>query len=512
MPFRFLSDSRFIFLSLNFLVLSMINLSMAQSAIPVNSGQKLLPQYWQTIGYGYALEVIDDEVTFYDIAKQHCTRNQLLTSDYAGTPASQWIRLKVEGTAELNWHAIHPAELIALEALPSACQSDGKVEKGMNVKTDAKINTNPIKNFEVFWATYAEHYPYSKKQNWDWQQRYPVWRSMVNLQTTDNELADIFSQIINQIRDGHAVLEDKDGRDLGDIDTRLLAYEYRLRQAWKKDEDYRYFWPFQRDKFTKWGNNIVNNYLTLSRSMKKDLQQSSLQERELPGAKILQKNALDIYYNNFHFGLLKNNVSYLRIDGMARFTKENNYENWLLAVDEVMQQLLPNIHKRNGLIIDLRNNGGGTDLVSLRLLSYLINVNTRIGAKATMEKGQLGAAQDIWVSPSSSSGYQGPIVTLTSQGTASAAEIMLMGLLARGNSTLIGEPSNGSFSDILPKQLPNGWTFGLSNQIYFDVNGVDHEEVGFSVSEYIPFLDVAQLDKGEDLALEKAISLLSKQH
>jgi len=28
--------------------------------------------------------------------------------------------------------------------------------------------------------------------------------------------------------------------------------------------------------------------------------------------------------------------------------------------------------------------------------------------------------------------------------------------------TLIGEPSNGALFDVLPKELPNGWDFGLS--------------------------------------------------
>ncbi len=49
------------------------------------------------------------------------------------------------------------------------------------------------------------------------------------------------------------------------------------------------------------------------------------------------------------------------------------------------------------------------------------------------------------------------------------------------NVQRIGSPSKGIFSDILDKKLPNGWEFGLSNQVYQDNQGKSYEAKGIPV-------------------------------
>jgi carboxyl-terminal processing protease len=436
-----------------------------------DDSNKMESKYWQTRGYGYLIEVFNDRVTFFDMTQQTCVRNNSVSSEYKDSSAASWITIDESGSASLDWHALHPVELIPLATLPSLCSPE-------NIKRN-----NPIDNFEVFWWTYAENFPYSEKQNWNWQNKHPIWRSKISEKSNEDDLSDIFEKIINQLRDGHASMINAKHNDVIDVEARLLSYEYRLRQAWKKDDDYEYFWPYVRDHFRAWERILKNNYAI--------------------------ENTIESHYENFHFFKLKSNISYLRIDGMMGFTEDDSFESLLTAVDDTMKRQIPKINQSNGLIIDLRGNGGGTDLVSLQLLSYLFTKETRIGSKATVLNGKLDNAKDIWVFPSKHSHYSGPIIVLTSQATASAAEIMLIGLSARSDTIVIGEPSNGSFSDILPKQLPNGWVFGLSHQVYLDVNGNDHEEVGIPVSEYVPFLLSKHLEENKDAALDKAIELLS---
>jgi carboxyl-terminal processing protease len=57
---------------------------------------------------------------------------------------------------------------------------------------------------------------------------------------------------------------------------------------------------------------------------------------------------------------------------------------------------------------------------------------------------------------------------VTDRETISAAEILTMCLRALPNVTHIGEATRGSLSDILTKDLPNGWTLNLSNEVYLD--------------------------------------------
>jgi carboxyl-terminal processing protease len=93
--------------------------------------------------------------------------------------------------------------------------------------------------------------------------------------------------------------------------------------------------------------------------------------------------------------------------------------------------------------------------------------------------------------------FVGPIVVLTSEATASAAESFGLGLFARGNVKFIGAPSNGSYSDMLQKQLPNGWTFSLSNEVYVDLSGNNYESVGFPVTQRFDYFDAQALQQGK---------------
>jgi carboxyl-terminal processing protease len=46
------------------------------------------------------------------------------------------------------------------------------------------------------------------------------------------------------------------------------------------------------------------------------------------------------------------------------------------------------------------------------------------------------------------------------------------------NVTHVGETTDGSFSDQLSKQLPNGWRLTLSNEVYLDSQGIAWEGRG----------------------------------
>ena len=47
--------------------------------------------------------------------------------------------------------------------------------------------------------------------------------------------------------------------------------------------------------------------------------------------------------------------------------------------------------------------------------------------------------------------------------------------------TLIGENSEGTFSDMKFKELPNGWTISLSDECYFSADTICYEGKGVSV-------------------------------
>jgi len=76
------------------------------------------------------------------------------------------------------------------------------------------------------------------------------------------------------------------------------------------------------------------------------------------------------------------------------------------------------------------------------------------------------------------------------------------------NVTIMGENSSGDLSDILDKPLPNGWEFGLSNEVYLDHLGKSHEVTGFPPEINVPVVSLEELEDKRNSAIETALSTL----
>jgi C-terminal processing protease CtpA/Prc len=170
-----------------------------------------------------------------------------------------------------------------------------------------------------------------------------------------------------------------------------------------------------------------------------------------------------------------------------------------------MNIFTPIIKQSDGLIIDLRFSMGGSDLVSNKVLSYLIGKELLLGGKQFKTPGGFSEFQKIIISPSKIINYTGSIVVLISQRTPSAAEVFLLGLQARENVTFFGERSYGAFSDALLKALPNGWGITLSNERYLNSQGYNYERIGLPVDKEFEFLKINNIEQGFDIQLDEAI-------
>ena len=71
------------------------------------------------------------------------------------------------------------------------------------------------------------------------------------------------------------------------------------------------------------------------------------------------------------------------------------------------------------------------------------------------------------------------MVELIGIDSVSAAETFTMALMGRSpRVTRIGEHTQGVFSDVLVRQLPNGWRFGLPNERFLTEDGVAFDGPG----------------------------------
>jgi hypothetical protein len=73
--------------------------------------------------------------------------------------------------------------------------------------------------------------------------------------------------------------------------------------------------------------------------------------------------------------------------------------------------------------------------------------------------------------------------------------------------TRIGENTQGVFSDVLERRLPNGWTFGLPNEVYRTAEGAAFDGLGVPPDIAVPVFADGDVVAGRDPVIEKAIPL-----
>jgi C-terminal processing protease CtpA/Prc len=150
------------------------------------------------------------------------------------------------------------------------------------------------------------------------------------------------------------------------------------------------------------------------------------------------------------------------------------------GMNATMKKVLIDLGDTQKIILDLRFNGGGEDVVGLSALSHLVGAEKTVFTKNNKVGESVSEAYPYVLTPQEKT-YSGKVYLFQSHYSASATEVLLLASLSYENIVRIGSPSEGIFSDILEKKLPNGWEFGLSNEIYQDMNGISYEAKGIPV-------------------------------
>jgi len=93
--------------------------------------------------------------------------------------------------------------------------------------------------------------------------------------------------------------------------------------------------------------------------------------------------------------------------------------------------------------------------------------------------------------------------------TVSAGEAFTQAMLDRTpRPVLIGENTQGVFSDMLDRQLPNGWWFALPDEEYLTPAGTTYDITGVPPDLAVPTLTPEQFADRTDPAFRTALSVL----
>ena len=191
--------------------------------------------------------------------------------------------------------------------------------------------------------------------------------------------------------------------------------------------------------------------------------------------------------------MLSDDIGYLRLTQFKQKTDEEARD----AVRDMVRQ------GARGMILDLRNNGGGLLDVSVKIVSMFVKdglvVETRGRAERANEKYFANPALHM---------TDMPLAVLINGGSASASEIVAGALMDRGRASLVGEKSfgKGSVQTLFP--LTDGSGVYVTIARYYTPSGRVIDHVGLT-----PNIEVkGELDRDatKDAQLQRAIAEVKK--
>ncbi len=309
---------------------------------------------------------------------------------------------------------------------------------------------DPRGNFEALWSILDEHYCFFKEKGVDWDQVHDKYACRIGSEMTREELFIVCADMLDELRDGH---------------VNLSA-------------------PFNTSYYRKWWSDYPQNF---------------------------NKRLIEESYFNFNYrqssgmiyGLLENNIGYIYYENFSATVGEGNLDyalNFLAAA--------------RGLIIDIRDNGGGSLTNVETLVARFIDRRTLVGYishKTGPGHDDFSEPYAITYNPAGPGRvrWAKPVVVLTNRSTFSAANNFASVMKLLPGVRIAGATTGGGSGMPYSSEIPCGWSVRFSACSMLDANGVSTEGGVTPTEGCAVDMDPQDALNGKDTMLEKAMELLN---
>ena len=205
--------------------------------------------------------------------------------------------------------------------------------------------------------------------------------------------------------------------------------------------------------------------------------------------------------SSLRYRVLDDNIGYIRYDSFQKAIGEGN-------LDDVLVYLA----LCRGLIIDIRNNGGGDLTTAEMLAGRFVHEKTLVGYmqhKTGTGHNDFSDLEPQYLEPSSNFRWHKPVCVLTNRSVYSAANSFTVMMRALPNVTIVGDHTGGGSGMPMSNSLPNGWSVRYSACLMYDK---DKQQTEFGIS---PDVHVALSDestaKGIDDIIEAARKIIAQK-
>lgn len=313
-------------------------------------------------------------------------------------------------------------------------------------------DNNPLGNFNALWQIFDEHYCFFNQKNVDWYSAHDTFSKKLSSSMTQEELFLVCSDMLDLLKDGHV-----------NITTGFNTYYYR-----------------------RWWSDYPQNF----------------------NLRVIEENYLHFNYRTMNacmFDVMPDNIGYLRISSFSSPIGEGNLDN-----------ILSHLSPTKGLIIDVRNNGGGDVTTVETLCRRFIFTRTLMGYishKTGTGHNDFSEPTAIYYEPAKEGRvmWGKPVVILTNRSSYSATNTFVGYMKNLPNVTIIGDRTGGGCGMPYSSELPNGWGIRFSACPMLDANGTLTEN-GIDPSPGFK-IDISPDDEsaGRDTILDTAINFLSSK-
>lgn len=171
-----------------------------------------------------------------------------------------------------------------------------------------------------------------------------------------------------------------------------------------------------------------------------------------------------------HYKILDDNIGYIYYESFTSAIGEGN-------LDEVMHHL----RLCNGLIVDVRNNSGGTLTYAERLSERFTNESRLVGYiahKTGSGHNDFSSPQAEYINPSKGIRWQKKAVVLTNRSCYSATNTFVRNMKEFPMVTIMGDRTGGGSGLPFSSELPNGWSVRFSACPMYDA---DMQQIEFGI-------------------------------
>lgn len=314
-----------------------------------------------------------------------------------------------------------------------------------------EFHNDPLGNFDALWSVIDRQYCYFDEKDLDWNAIREKYRPMIDSEMTQSGLFDSLSDMLDELKDGH---------------VNLTA-------------------PFSTSYYRAWWSDYPSDFRW----------------------RTIQQDYLDFNYYSVSgisyavFATETGRIGYMYYPSFSTVVGEGSLDYIMSALQDC-----------NGLIIDIRDNGGG----------LLTNIDVLVGRLIDSEvsggsiRHKTGPGHDDFSDPYPIS-YKpadkervkwngAPVVLLTNRGCYSAANDFAAVMKSLPNVTLIGARTGGGGGLPFSSELPNGWGIRFSASPITDTEG-NPTEFGIDPDIEVHAPD-QELIEGKDAILNAAVKYL----